>query len=98
MNICLLVGKKSPQILAGRWDKGAEDRGNCMAHCKASQPRFFESPVAHSVLEMLHQLLHPYFSTGWIQDPSVRSSAAPMCYSLTHRDQVQMGQDALKCL
>lgn len=77
VNICLLVGKKSPQILAGRWDKGGEDRGNCIVHCKASQPRSFESPVAHSVLGMLHQLLHPYFSTGWIQDPLLVAQQHP---------------------
>jgi len=72
VNVRLLVGKKSPQMLAGRWDRGAEDRGNSVAYSKTpAQPRSSESPVAHSVLEMLHHLLHLYFSTGWIQDSSL---------------------------
>lgn len=37
----------------------------------ASYHRSFGSPLVHSVLEMLHKLLHPHFSTGQIQDPSL---------------------------
>lgn len=78
VNIFFLGGKKkSPQVLAGSQDRGAEGRGNCVDPCKTSQTKSLESPVAHSVLEMLHHLLPLYFSTGRIRDPSLLGAQQP---------------------
>ena len=78
MNICLLVGKNLPKFWLG---DGTEElrTGETAWLTKTSQPRSFESPVAHSVLEMLPQFLHPYFSTGRIRDPSLLAAQQHPC-------------------
>lgn len=66
--------KKSPHLLAGRWDRGGEDRGNCTAYCKApSQPRSFESPgdVPSSLAAVFQHRMDP-------------GSLSPVCYSPTN--------------
>lgn len=79
--------KKSPQIPAGRWDRGAEDRGNHVAYCKTpSQPRSFETPgdvpsTPADVPSIPAAIFQHRLGPGSL---SVGRSAASMCYSLTN--------------
>lgn len=41
----------------------------------------FQSLVSRPALGMLHRLLHPYFSVGWIQESPPGSPSAPICHS-----------------
>lgn len=81
-----VVGKNLPKSWLG--DGTEEQRMGTVAHCKTSQLESFESPVAHSVLEILHQLLNLYFSPNQSEkDPgswSVWSLAASVSFRLTN--------------